>query len=87
MHCADTEAVVTAERKFLNALDGSCRTPIAAYGQLSQGRLTLMGRLLSDEGDDCAAGQITGLASDAAALGLELAAQLKADKPHLVRSN
>ncbi|MDB2668514.1 hydroxymethylbilane synthase [Alphaproteobacteria bacterium] len=87
VHCADTEAVVTAERKFLNALDGSCRTPIAAYGQLSQGRLTLMGRLLSDEGDDCAAGQITGLASDAAALGLELAAQLKADKPHLVRSN
>jgi hydroxymethylbilane synthase len=76
---------VTAERRFLNALDGSCRTPIAAHAEISGDELVVTGRLLSDEGNDCAEGQMRGSIADAAALGNELAAQLRAEKPHLVR--
>ena len=85
LHCPATAACVTAERRFLNALDGSCRTPIAAHAEISGDELVVTGRLLSDEGDDCAEGQMRGSIADAAALGIELAAQLKAEKPHLVR--
>jgi hydroxymethylbilane synthase len=85
LHCPATAACVTAERRFLNALDGSCRTPIAAHAEISGDELVVTGRLLSDEGNDCAEGQMRGSIADAAALGNELAAQLRAEKPHLVR--
>ena len=35
LNCAATQACVTAERAFLNALDGSCRTPIAALATIT----------------------------------------------------
>jgi hydroxymethylbilane synthase len=85
LECAETRARVTAERHFLNALDGSCRTPIAALAQMGDdGQLSLHGRLLSDDGDDWAEARQTAPLADAAALGVALADQLKAEKPHLV---
>ncbi|MFW5661983.1 MAG: hydroxymethylbilane synthase, partial [Oceanicaulis sp.] len=39
-----------AERGFLAALDGSCRTPIAAYAVLEGGTLHLRGEALSPDG-------------------------------------
>ena len=67
LHCAETAACVTAERAFLNRLDGSCRTPIAAHAEIADGRLTLRGRLLAEDGGDEAAGQTEGAAADARA--------------------
>ncbi len=41
---------ITAERAFLRALDGSCRTPVAALGRLSGERLNFRGEVLSKDG-------------------------------------
>lgn len=43
----------TAERAFLEALDGSCRTPIAAMGTISGDALTLLGEVLTPDGKHC----------------------------------
>jgi len=41
---------VTAERAFLRALDGSCRTPIAALANIKNGHIYIQGERLSDDG-------------------------------------
>jgi hydroxymethylbilane synthase len=41
---------ITAERAFLEALDGSCRTPIAAFASLEGGRLRFAGEALAPDG-------------------------------------
>jgi hydroxymethylbilane synthase len=43
----------TAERAFLEALDGSCRTPIAALAHIAEGQLTLLGEVLTPDGQHC----------------------------------
>jgi hydroxymethylbilane synthase len=50
LHCMETALAVTAERAFLAALDGSCRTPIAAHAVLEGGALSLRALLLSLDG-------------------------------------
>ncbi len=45
-----TTIEVAAERAFLRALDGSCRTPIAALAIYKDGALEFHGELLSDDG-------------------------------------
>lgn len=47
---AETMVRITAERAFLAALDGSCRTPIAALAELEDGRLWLRGLVASPDG-------------------------------------
>ncbi len=85
VHCADTAACVTAERVFLNALDGSCRTPIAAHATLQGGKISLTGRLLSDDGKEAVEGQLEGARADADRVGRALAEDLRQRAPHLVR--
>ncbi|GAM97106.1 porphobilinogen deaminase [alpha proteobacterium U9-1i] len=41
---------IEAERAFLEALDGSCRTPIAALARLSGARLSFIGETLTPDG-------------------------------------
>jgi hydroxymethylbilane synthase len=43
----------TAERAFLQALDGSCRTPIAALAKIADGNLTFLGEVLTPDGKHC----------------------------------
>lgn len=50
LHCTETETAITAERAFLAALDGSCRTPIAAYAVVHGNDLLLQAKLLSVDG-------------------------------------
>lgn len=76
--CADTLDCVTAERSFLAALDGSCRTPIAALAEIDDQQVRLRGRLLSDDGVHDERGEISGPRGQAEALGHRLAAQLRA---------
>ena len=47
---ADSHICVLAERAVLAALDGSCRTPIAAHASLRHGTLSLAGEVLSPDG-------------------------------------
>ncbi len=41
---------ITAERAFLSALDGSCRTPIAALAKVSDGAMRFAGEALTPDG-------------------------------------
>ena len=44
------ELEITAERAFLRALDGNCRTPIAALARMQGDRLVLKGEILARDG-------------------------------------
>jgi hydroxymethylbilane synthase len=75
----------TAERSLLGTLDGSCSTPIGAYGELLPGnRLRLSGLLASTDGSFLRRGALEGSPADAARMGAELGASLKAGAPSSV---
>ncbi|WP_026942239.1 hydroxymethylbilane synthase [Hellea balneolensis] len=50
---ADTDLAITAERAFLRALDGSCRTPIAALAKVLDGGLNFRGEVIAKDGSIC----------------------------------
>jgi hydroxymethylbilane synthase len=75
-----TSAQATAERALLAALDGSCRTPIAALAEIHGGnRLTLRARIIQPDGTRCHEATRTGAVADAAALGQDAGTQLRAE--------
>jgi hydroxymethylbilane synthase len=74
----ETMLCVTAERAMLEALDGSCRTPIAGLASVAaDGRVWLRGLAAAPDGSLLAAGQRRGDAGDAAALGRDLGEELR----------
>ncbi|WP_374634606.1 hydroxymethylbilane synthase [Paracoccus sp. (in: a-proteobacteria)] len=77
----DSGLRVTAERAFLKRLDGSCQTPIAGLAELSGDRLHLRGEILRPDGSEVIAGERIGTASDGAAMGLDLANELRGRAP------
>jgi hydroxymethylbilane synthase len=79
LHCTKTALEVTAERSFLKALDGSCRTPIAGYANLNDDKIDLYACLLSIDGQEIFEETGTTEASrDAtAALGAELGTKIR----------
>ena len=72
-----TWAGVVAERSFLEALGGGCRAPIAAWGRLEDERLHLEGAVAMPDGSRLCRASLRGELSAAAALGSELAAELR----------
>ena len=50
---ARTHLCVAAERRFLEGLGGSCRSPIAALATLGRTRLRLRAEILTNDGRDC----------------------------------
>ena len=46
----ELEIAIAAERGFLAALDGSCRTPIGALARIEDGRLRFLGEVLTPDG-------------------------------------
>ncbi len=81
LHCHDTAARVAAERALLAALDGSCRTPIAALATLDGGRIALAAKVLSPDGRQVFRAARAGDAAQAAALGADAGAEIKAALP------
>ena len=77
LHDPASAACVHAERALLAALDGSCRTPIAGYAELSGDRLSLKGILLSADGTAERRAEGTGPAADPVALGREIGERLR----------
>ena len=75
---AETAACAAAERAFLAALDGSCRTPIAALATVASGWLTLDAAIVSPDGGKLHRTRRVGGAADAAALGRDAGVELKA---------
>jgi hydroxymethylbilane synthase len=82
----------TAERAFLEALDGSCRTPIAAMAGVNNGNLSFLGEVLTPDGRHCWRRRETvALGSDqvatARALGLRLGSEIKAEAGPLYQAH
>jgi hydroxymethylbilane synthase len=78
----EARAVATAERAMLAALDGSCRTPIGGYARLlANGELHLSGLIAHPDGSFLLKRRLHGPAADAARIGAELGASLRADSP------
>jgi hydroxymethylbilane synthase len=77
LHDAASAACVTAERAMLAALDGSCRTPIAGFAQLTVDRLHLRAVLLSADGAGERRAEGGGPMSEPEALGREIGARLR----------
>jgi hydroxymethylbilane synthase len=77
-----SRSVATAERAMLAALDGSCRTPIGAHARLlPDGGLTLTGLVARADGSFLLKRTLTGGVKDAARIGADLGASLRADSP------
>ena len=78
IHHKDTAICVTAERAFLAALDGSCHTPIAGLAVIKEGGLVFRGEILKPDGSQWHETTREGSLSEAAAMGADAGAELKA---------
>jgi hydroxymethylbilane synthase len=76
IHHRDTGLRLAAERAFLLRLDGSCETPIAGLALLDGDSLWLRGEVLRPDGTQVITGARRGAATDGAAMGTDLAAEL-----------
>lgn len=74
IHHRPTGVALAAERAYLGRLDGSCRTPIAGYATLTDGRVDLHGLILTPDGRIAHEGRESG--DDPVAVGLRLGARL-----------
>ena len=81
LHHAPTGHRLAAERAFLAALDGSCETPIAGLAVIEGGEIWLRGEILRPDGSETLSGDVRGPLADAAELGRDLAARLRARAP------
>ncbi|MGC8470566.1 MAG: hydroxymethylbilane synthase, partial [Acetobacteraceae bacterium] len=78
----EARAVSSAERALLDALDGSCRTPIGGHALLLPGGLLhLAGLVARADGSFLLRRTIEGAAADAVRIGRELGLALRADSP------
>ncbi len=71
-----TALAITAERAFLKALDGSCRTPIAALATLSGDRLDFSGMILKPDGSEAHELTSTGSPAEAIKIGTDAGIEL-----------
>lgn len=79
---SNAETAITAERAFLRALDGSCKTPIAALADCAGTRLGFRGEVLAKDGSlrfSCAEGRDVATVGDAYDFGYALGEALKAE--------
>ena len=77
LHCPVTATEVQAERAFLAALDGSCRTPIAGRARVIDGKLILRGAVYSIDGQSHYSVQQTGTPDAATQVGDQAGKQLR----------
>lgn len=76
IHHGPTGQRLAAERAFLEALDGSCETPIAGLAELDGNRLRLRGEILRTDGSEALSGERAGDVTDGAEMGRDLAVEL-----------
>ena len=77
---SETLSSVTAERAFLEHLDGSCQTPIAALAEIKgAGRMVLSGLLAAPDGSRIVRGEAVGETASPGELGRSLGAELLAE--------
>jgi hydroxymethylbilane synthase len=62
---------IACERAFLARLDGSCKTPIAGYAEIDDGRLRFRGLILTPDGSEWFETELIGSADRAEEIGTE----------------
>jgi hydroxymethylbilane synthase len=77
-----TGFALAAERSFLAVLDGSCRTPIAAYARLEGESLVISGEVLRSDGGEVFSSSHSGLAVNAALIGYHAGHDILRRLPH-----
>ncbi len=80
----ETATAIACERAFLAALDGSCRTPIAGHARLADGVLRFRGETLTLDGSKAFTAERSGAPADAAQMGTNAAAEVKAKGGSLI---
>ncbi len=78
IHHQPTGFQLAAERAFLEALDGSCRTPIAGLAHLENNEIWFRGEVIRPDGSERVYTERHGPVTDAAAMGTDAAAELRA---------
>ena len=82
LNAPETAFCVRAERALSRALGGSCQVPLGGYAVMENGQLWLRGFVASVDGQQMVAAEVRGpvglTPDDDEALGLQLAAQLRA---------
>lgn len=81
---AATFLCVETERSLLKALDGSCRSPIAAYAQIDGNYISLRAQVLAVDGSDDVTGHIMAPLSDGLRIGRELGLSLKSNAAYFL---
>lgn len=77
-----TALALAAERAFLAALDGSCRTPIAGHATVTNGELAFHGEVLKADGSEVWTTRRKGRAIDAAMIGADAGNEIVLKLPH-----
>jgi hydroxymethylbilane synthase len=73
---AESRVCVTGERALLRKLEGGCQVPIACYGRIKDGKLSLEGLVGSVDGKRIIKDSLEGPQSEAERLGVTLAESL-----------
>ena len=76
-----TERVLSCERAYLKALDGSCQTPIAGCAILKNGNIHFTAEIIKPDGSQKLTESGVCLKEDAEELGIELAERLRSKAP------
>ena len=76
-----TERVLSCERAYLKALDGSCQTPIAGCAILENGNIHFRAEIIKPDGSQKLTESGVCLKEDAEELGIELAERLRSKAP------
>lgn len=79
--CPATGVALAAERGFLTALDGSCRTPIGAHAGVEGDVVTLRGTVLRADGSEAYDDAASGPAHEAESIGRRAGEAMKARLP------
>ncbi|PTW47720.1 hydroxymethylbilane synthase [Rhodovulum kholense] len=77
LHDKATGEMMACERAFLDALDGSCETPIGGLALHEGGSLWLRGEILRPDGSERIAGEDRAAIEDAAEMGFALGKKLR----------
>ncbi|MCU4176315.1 hydroxymethylbilane synthase [Carboxylicivirga sp. N1Y90] len=76
LHCENTYQEITAERSFLNELEGGCQIPIGAYATIKDGDLELVGLVALPDGSKELRATEKGKSIDAEKIGRKLGQQI-----------
>ena len=76
IHNSTTGLLLSAERAFLEALDGSCETPIAGLAEFKNENLRFRGEILKTDGSEVYSDEQVVCKEDATLVGIEMAHKL-----------